>query len=545
MMGGNSRSLPDIADVLIVGAGAGGAAAARELQRHGLSVVCLEKGRWYQPAEFVGDKPQLELQRLKQWSADPNVRSGAHDDPVVVDDSDFNALMFNAVGGTTILYSGHWCRFTPSDFEVRTRDGVADDWPITYEELRPFYDEVARDVGVSGLAGDPMYPDEHEFPLPPLPIGRYGLRAARGMDKLGWHWWPAPNAIASRSFGNRHACQRFGACEQGCPAGAKGSTDLTHWRDAVANGVHLVTEARVHAITTNAAGLATGAEYIDSVGGLRHQRAQAVIIAANTVGTPRLLLNSCSSTARDGLANSSGLVGKRLMMHPYASVIGIYDEDLQSWLGPLGQSLQSMQFYETDSARGFVRGAKWHLQPTGGALSRHVWTPGTPWDSQFGPNFHSTTRRFLGCSAEWGIVAEDLPRETNSVTLDTQVTDTTGMPAARLTYKVDDNTLAMLAFHKERAIEAHQAAGATGIVADDLSRDSGWHMTGTARMGNEPTTSVVDEYCRSHDVANLYVMDGSVFVTSSGVNPTATIMAVALRASRKMALTKMDQCTPH
>jgi choline dehydrogenase-like flavoprotein len=524
----------EIADVLIIGAGAGGGAAARELGRHGLSVVCLEQGRWHQPAEFVGGKPQLELQKLKQWSSDPNVRDTPADYPINVDDSAFNALNFNGVGGTTILYSGHWCRMLPSDFRVRTLDGVADDWPIDYETLRPFYDEVANDVGVSGLAGDPAYPDEHEFPLPPLPIGRYGLRAARGMDALGWHWWPAPNAIASRNFRNRHACQRFGACEQGCPAGAKGSTDLTHWRDAINHGVVLHTGARVRTITTNAAGLATGAEYIDREGRVHHQRAQAVIVAANTVGTPRLLLNS-------GLANSSGLVGKNLMMHPYASVVGSYDEDMESWLGPLGQSLQSMQFYETDPDRGFVRGAKWHLQPTGGPVGRHVWEPDTPWTEQFGPGFHATTKQFLGCSADWGIVAEDLPQESNSVTLDPALTDSDGIPAPKLSYRVDENTRALLDFHTARAVEAHQAAGAVATTVVGLGRDSGWHMTGTARMGSDPATSVVDAYCRSHDVPNLYIMDGSVFVTSSGVNPTATIMAVALRAARRMATVKDDQ----
>lgn len=535
---------PDIADVLIIGAGAGGGVAARELGRRGFSVVCLEQGRWHQPAEFVGDKPQLELQKLKQWSSDPNVRNNDADYPIAVDTSDFNALMFNGVGGTTILYSGHWCRFLPSDFRVRSLDGVADDWPISYEQLRPFYDEVARDVGVSGLAGDPAYPDEHDFPLPPLPIGKYGLRAARGMDALGWHWWPAPNAIASRAFRNRHPCQRFGACEQGCPAGAKGSTDLTHWRDAVADGVVLRTGARVQRITVDERGLATGAEYLDRDGRLTHQRAHVVIVAASTVGTPRLLLNSVSPTFPDGLANSSGLVGKRLMMHPYGSVVGTYEDDLESWLGPLGQSLQSMQFYETDADRGFVRGAKWHLQPTGGPVARHSWEPGDVWTDMFGHGFHAATAKTLGRSAEWGIVAEDLPHESNSVTLDATLTDFDGIPAPRLTYRIDDNTRRLLDFHTRRAVEAHEAAGAVSTEVVDMGRDSGWHMTGTARMGNDPTTSVVDEFCRAHDVPNMYIMDGSVFVTSSGVNPTATIMAIALRAARRLADNRADQKVP-
>ncbi len=533
-----------VADVLIIGAGAGGAVAARELAARRFSVVCLEQGDWHRPDDFVGNKPEIELARLKQWSSDPNVRQAPADYPVAVDNSAFNPLLFNGVGGTTILYSGHWCRFIPSDFRVRSLDGVADDWPITYDELRPYYDEVARDVGVSGLAGDPAYPDEHEFPMPPLPIGRYGLRAARGMDALGWHWWPAPNAIASRRYRNRDACQRFGSCEQGCPSGAKGTTDLTHWPAALADGARLVTGARVARITTDARGLATGAEYVDRDGRLQHQAARVVVLAAGTIGTPRLLLNSGVAGHPDGLANSSGLVGRRLMMHPYASVIGTYDEDLESWLGPLGQSLQSMQFYETDPARGFVRGAKWHLQPTGGPVARHLWEPGTPWREQYGPGFHPTTERFLGCSAEWGIVAEDLPREDSRVVLDDELTDADGIPAPRLVYEVDDNTRRLLDFHTARAVEAHEAAGAISTHVVGLGRDSGWHLTGTARMGFDAETSVVDDHGRSHDVPNLYVMDASVFVTSSGVNPTATIMAVALRAARRLALAGSEQVVP-
>lgn len=525
----------------MIGAGAAGAVAALELVRRGFTVVCLEQGQWQNPADYVGDKPQLELTRLKQWSSDPNVRANESDYPVAAETSDFNPLMFNGVGGTTVLFSAHWCRFLPSDFRVRTLDGVADDWPLTYEDLRPFYDEVTRDIGASGLAGDPSYPDEHEFPLPPLPIGEYGLRAARGMDKLGWHWWPAPNAIASRATGTRDGCQRYGSCEQGCPASAKGSTDVTHWRQAVRLGAHLVTGARVSRVTTNAKGLATGAEYIDREGAVRHQSAQVVVMAASTIGTPRLLLNSTSNLFPDGLANSSGLIGKRLMMHPYASVVGTYDDDLESWLGPLGQSLQSMQFYETDPSRGFVRGAKWHLQPTGGPVARHWWDYGTPWTDQFGPGFHPTTARYLGNSAEWGIIAEDLPHEHNQVTLDPDLKDADGIPAPRLTYTVDENTRRLLDFHTARAVEAHDAAGATRTEVIGLGRDSGWHMSGTARMGHDAATSVVDQFGRSHDVPNLFVVDGSNFVTSSGVNPTATIMAIALRATRHLIENHQEQ----
>ena len=269
--------------------------------------------------------------------------------------------MWSGVGGSTILYSAHWVRFLPSDFRVRSLDGIADDWPFTYDDLVPFYERVEQEFAVSGAAGDPAYPAGAGPPLPPLPIGRIGRRAAAGMDELGWHWWPGPQSIASRAHGNLRACGLRGTCLTGCPDRAKATTDLTHWPEALERGVRLVTGARVSEITTDARGRASGATYIDRAGQEHHQAADVVIVCANGVGTPRLLQLS-------GLANSSGLVGKRLMMHPYAAVVGFYDEPLESWLGPTGQSIQSMQFYETDESRGFVRGGKWQVMSTGGPL---------------------------------------------------------------------------------------------------------------------------------------------------------------------------------
>ncbi|MGW0999669.1 GMC family oxidoreductase [Streptomyces sp. NPDC002523] len=537
----NVRSDIADADVLIVGAGASGGVAALELATRGFRVVCLEQGDWALPDDFTGGKPAGELSRLKQWNPAPNVRQREADYPVNTEETPVEPLMFNGVGGSTILFSGHWVRALPSDFRVRTLDGVADDWPFTYDDLRPFYDEVTHHIGASGLEGDPAYPDAHTFPLPPLPIGRYGLRAAKGMDKLGWHWWPAPNAIASRKFKNRPACLRYGACESGCPTGAKASTDFTHWRDAIAAGAVLITGARVRRLTVDGRGLVTGAEYVDREGVLRHQAAGVTVLAANGVGTPRLLLNSASSKHPDGLANSSGLVGKRLMVHPYASVYGAYGEDLESYLGPAGQALQSMQFYETDADRGFVRGAKWNLMPTGGPLAHTLWEPGEDWRDGFGQAFHPRLRSRFGRYTEWGITTEDLPEEHNEVVIDPELTDSDGVPAPKIRYTISENTRRMLDFHVARAVEAHEAAGATSIHPIPVVRESGWHLLGTARMGTDPATSVVDEFGRSHDIPNLYIVDGSVFVTSTGVNPTATIMAVALRAMRHLADNRHEQ----
>jgi choline dehydrogenase-like flavoprotein len=282
-------------------------------------------------------------------------------------------------------------------------------------------------------------------------------------------------------------------------------------------------------------GLVTGAEYIDRDGNLRHQAARVTVLAANGIGTPRLLLNSASAQFPDGLANSSGLVGKRLMTHPYASVYGAYDEEMETWLGPAGQALQSLQFYETDTDRGFVRGAKWNLMPTGGPLAQTLWEPGENWREGFGPAFHKRLSKRFGRYTEWGITTEDLPDDNNTVTLDPDVTDSDGIPAAKMHYTIGENCERMLKFNVERAIEAHQAAGAVEVHPIPVVRHSAWHLLGTATMGSDPATSVVDQWGRAHDVPNLFVIDGSVFVTSTGVNPTATIMAIALRSMRHLA----------
>jgi choline dehydrogenase-like flavoprotein len=539
---------PERADVLVIGAGPSGAIATSRLVASGFSVVCLEQGDWTRRTEFTGATKDWELSAQRSWHPNPNVRNRPADYPIDVSESDVNPLMYSGVGGSTILYGAHWVRSLPSDFRVRTLDGVADDWPLSYEDLQPYYEEMDRQFGVSGLGDDPTYPDTAAPPLPPLPIGRIGLRAAKGMDALGWHWWPAPNAIASRAYRGRDVCIRRGTCQTGCPEGAKASADITHWPTAIEQGARLVTGARVSEITVDENGLADGAVYIDRDGVTHHQRADVVIVAANGVGTPRLLQMSTSARFQDGLANSSGLVGRRLMMHPYAAVNGLYDEDLESWLGPAGQSIVSAQFYETDASRGFVRGAKWQVMPAGGPLGNRSGYAGLPGHDEsgdplagWGQDFHDQARKSFGRSFEWGIIAEDLPDAENRVVLSDALVDSDGLPAPKIQYRSSENTRKLLEFHVARAREAHLAAGAIETHATPLMRDCGWHLLGTARMGDDPSDSVVDPFGRAHDVPNLFVMDGSTFVTSSGMNPTATIAALALRSVEHLIANRREQ----
>lgn len=519
----------DEADVIIIGAGLSGGITAATLSEAGLSVICLEQGDWPDYSHVRAEHRDFEVTADRYWARDPNLRGAAEDYPIDDSASDISALMWNGIGGGTVLYSAKWNRMTPSDFRVRSHDGVADDWPISYEELEPFYVEAERQFGVSGLAGDPAYPSGEGPPTPPVAMRASGRRMAKAMNDLGWNWWPGQNAISTRKYRELEPCRQHGTCMMGrCPDNAKATTDVTHWPRAIRLGADLRTRARVSRITVDR-DRASGCIYVDENGTEHFVRGKTVILCANGIGTPRLLLLSADANHPDGLANSSGLVGKRLMFHPFGAVAGLFDEDLGTTHGAWGQQIQSMHFYESDSDRGFVRGAKWGLQPTGGPLGL---TRSYPWSQSDSPmwyeDFHDTIKGRLGHAPMWSLVAEDLPNEENAVTLSSSLHDSSGLPAAKIEYRTDENSRAMMDFHTARAAESFKAAGAYETVIGPFVRSSGWHQMGTARMGDDPKTSVTDRYGRCHDIPNLMVFDSSTWVTSGGVNPAATQAALAL-----------------
>jgi len=520
------------ADVVIIGSGAAGAALAWSLAETRMKIVCLEQGDWMKPEEYPTSGTDWEMRRFGDFGLSPNGRGRREDYPINDAESPIAVSNFNAVGGSTILYAAHFPRMHPSDFRVRTLDGVADDWPIDYATLEPYYATNARMMGVAGLAGDPAQPPK-ELPLPPVPLGKVGETLGRGFNELGWHWWLSDSAIATRDYMGRAKCINLGPCITGCTQGAKASTDLTYWPVAIREGVELRTHCRVREITVAPDGMADGVVYYDGEGRECRQAAEIVVVACNGVGTPRLLLNSRSSQFPDGLANRNGLVGKNLMFHPYGMVTGIFDEPLEGYKGPVGCSIMSQEFYETDASRGFVRGYTMEILRGMGPVATALLGMSlgrVPW----GVDHHAGYAELYDRTAGMVTICEDLPEEVNRVTLDPELVDSDGIPAPRIDYRMSENSRRMLEHSVARGIEVLETSGARDTIVDAPLRPAGWHLMGTARMGTDPETSVVNEWGRSHDVRNLFIIDGSIFVTAAGVNPTNTIQALSLYIAERI-----------
>ena len=435
-------------------------------------------------------------------------------------------LMYSAVGGSTIHWSAHFPRLRPSDFRVRSLDGVADDWPVDYAALEPFFDLNDRMMGVAGVTGDPAYPPKSLRQTPPIPLDTLGVTMARGFDRLGWHWWPSDSAILTRDYDGRRACNNCGPCDLGCPTGAKASTDITYWPKAIALGARLVTQARVREITVGPDGRADGVLYHDREGACSSRR-RARSCSPPTASARR---GFSSTRARRsfprGSRTGAGSWGGTSCSIPTRSCAASLTSPSAAIEGPsaAASSARSLRDRSLAGIRARV------LVPGGaGALAISTATGGwvgnlVPWGREHRRAYASRFDRTISVA----VIGEDLPEPHNRVDLDPALADSHGVPAPRVTYTLSDNSRRMLEHGTARASEALLAAGARAIEVNPLLRPGGWHLMGTARMGADPATSVIDAAGRCHDVPNLYIVDGSAMVTSGGVNPTSTLQAVAL-----------------
>jgi choline dehydrogenase-like flavoprotein len=500
-------------EVVVIGAGACGSLVAKELAAHGFAVVVLEAGRRLDPAR---DLANTEANAAKIMWTEPRVFAGR--DAVV-------PKMGVGVGGGTLTWLGVMPRFQRADFRTFSTEGVGEDWPVGYDDLRDHYAKVEREFGVAGECG-PFAPEPYTLPMPPHRMNWHAQVLARGARKLGARPFAPPVAINSTAYDGRPACIYCGWCASGCPTGAKATTPDTYLARAEKLGARVVSEAFVHRITYDAAlGRVTGVRYLDAAGREHELRCRLVVLAAHAVETPRLLLLSADDMFPHGLANSSGTVGKGLMSHPTWQVFGTFDEPVNAFKGMQMGHVMVQDYLAPDPQRGCARGF---------ILVGYMMTPVT-YANLSGSFFGAELKDFLyeyAHTAAWWAHAEGLRSDDNTVTLDPDVKDARGLPVARLTYAWTANDRTLVAAARDTAVAMMHASGARKVR---VGLHYGAHAMGTCRMGDDPRTSVVNPVGQAHDVRNLFLVDTSVFVTSAGVNPTLTAMALASRSADHIA----------
>ena len=513
-------------DFVVIGSGIAGASVARELTAKGFDVVMLEQGRTVGPDDMEHD--ELGAFRWPRWTNDPAVspqtfRTSADQKAEVRPFVKYA----RAVGGTTLHFTGNYWRFRPIDFhEKSVRGGVPgaalDDWPITYEELEPYYTAVEYAVGVSGEVGnDPREPLRSKpYPLPPLQATGPGVLLEVGARKLGWASKAAPMALLSQPYKGRQPCHYCGFCLGfPCEWGAKGGANWTMVPEALASGrCELRSHSYVRKIDTDDSGRVTGVIYFDTDKREVVQKAKAVVLCANGAETPRLLLMSKSNRFPDGLANSSGMVGRHFMFNGGGSASGEFEHEVQAHKGPVVTRI-SQEHYELDEKLGLIGGGGFDFRISNPALMRTSNMPGD--GPTWGAEWKKRLRPWFLNSVDASGHTTSLPVPTNMVDLDPELKDAWGLPAMRITFKEHEHDLKLYQYFTDRAVEFMQAAGAKVVHASPLRREPRQtvHLLGTARMGNDPRTSVVDKYHRAHDVKNLFIVDGSSFVTAGVASP--------------------------
>jgi choline dehydrogenase-like flavoprotein len=532
----------DEVDFVVVGSGAAGGIIAKELSEHGFRVVVLEQGPYLTEADFTHNEVKVLTEDLltNHPKLQPNTFRKTPDEKAKPQ----RALVYGRlVGGTSVHFTANFWRFHEIDFIERSKIGPIagtgfTDWPISYADLEPYYTKVEWEIGVSGLAGASPFdpPRSKPYPMPPLPVKGSGVIFEQAARKLGWHPFPAPMAILSQPRPGRSACINCGFCLAfGCEVGAKSSSLAAAIRMAEKTGrCEIRPNSYAHRVELDANGKAAGAVYFDEQRNVHLQKAKAVVICANGAETPRLLLLSANKQFPNGLANSSGLVGKYLMLNSGGVSMGVFDEPLNDYKG-FAVSRIFHDFYELDAQKvGFYGGggidARFDLTPVTFAMG--ALPPGTP---RWGKEFKSALAHNFTRTMEIFGHGTSLPLETNSFSLDPDLQDAWGLPALRLTYKDHPDDIKLSNWLNARGVELLEAAGAKqkwNFPAQE--QQFAVHLLGTCRMGHDPKTSVINSDHRTHDVKNLFLCDGSSLVTSGRGQPTMTIEALAFRAADRI-----------
>jgi choline dehydrogenase-like flavoprotein len=503
--------LNDSSVVVIIGSGAGGGTLANELAQKGISVVVLEAGKRMEATDFRNDEDAMF--GAFTW-LDPRTTSGSW--YVAKTSPDLPVWTCKLVGGTTVHWGACALRFQEHEFKTRSVYGnIAGaslaDWPISLEEMAPYYGRAELKMAVTGTHG-----------IPRLPASNHGKVLFAGAKKIGYTKFETTNmAINPVPRDGRASCQQTGFCVQGCTFAAKWSTLYTEIPRAEATGkAEVRPESQVLRLEHDASGKVTGVVYADSDGKLQRQKARIVCIAANSIESPRLLLNSASSKFPQGLANSSGQVGKNYMRHMTATVFAIFDKPVHMYRGT-AQAGIVMDEARNDPKRGFVGGYQMELLPQGLPSFAQNIVP-----DAWGRDRASIIENYPNIAGVW-LIGEDLPRETNRITLHPDRKDKFGMPIPNVHSDDHPNDLAMQNHAMSQADALYKSIGARRTI-HRLSFPS-THNMGTNRMSDNPRDGVVNRYGQSHDIRNLFVSDGSQFASSSGENPTLTIVALAMR----------------
>ena len=499
-------------DVCIVGVGSAGGVLLQRLARAGLRVVGLEVGPfWDTERDWVSDEAgSYNL----YWN---NLRITGGPNPLTFGANNSG----QGVGGGSVHWAGFTPRFHPSDFTVYSDTGLGADWPISYWDLRPYYALMEKEIPVSGPAYYP-WGDPHGYPYGPHPTAGVSDTLIKGCTKLGI---PVsiggPVAINAGSHADRPHCVYRGFCIQGCKVGAKQSTLISHVPDAIRHGAEIRDRCMVSRINMGPDGRVTGVTYIDAKLHEIELKAKLVLVCGYAIETPRLLLNSACPGFENGLANSSGTVGRYLMAQAGNVIMGRFPDLIRMYKGPPANALTE-EFYETDPKRDFVRGfAIQTVGPLPIAFAKQLMAAKGAWGWEM--------RRGMMDYNHWsafGLLGEILPWADNRVEL-AEETDTYGLPVAKITFSLHDNDKKLISYGRKVTEEVMWAAGAEEVVQEARYA----HLVGAARMGSDPKTSVVDGFGQSHDIANLFICDGSILPTQGSANPGLTIQALAARTA--------------